>query len=271
VVGQRDSAKKEKTFKVKWLYQCFGISKQAYYKRLSASQAKDELGDRVIEWVIQIRRRQKRLGGKKLYDMLQDRLREHSIKMGRDKLFDLLRSRGMLVRRTKRFHITNDSKHHFYKSPNRIKDLRITHAEQVVVCDNTYVSTDQGHAYLALVTDAYSKQIMGYHLANHMKASLCTEALAMAVRNRSYPDMPLIHHSDRGFQYCSAEYVKFAEDHRMTMSMTEQYDPYENAVAERVNRTLKYEFGLKMTIKDFSLAKKMVTHGVHTYNTHLLH
>jgi len=100
------------------------------------------------------------------------------------------------------------------------------------------------------------KQIMGYHIANHMKASLCVDALKMAVKNRKYPNKKTIHHSDRGFQYCSKEYVSYAEKNGMIMSMTEQYDPYENAIAERINRTLKYEYGLKQTIKNFKLAQK---------------
>jgi putative transposase len=256
---------------VKWIYESLGITKQAYYKRLNASRAKDELGDRVIEWVMQIRRRQKRLGGKKLYGMLQDRLREHSIKMGRDKLFDLLRSRGMLVRRTKRFHITTDSKHHFYKSPNRIKGLRITHAEQVFVCDITYVSTDQGHAYLALVTDAYSKRLMGYALEDHMRVELVKEALSMANGNRRHGTQGVIHHSDRGLQYCCPDYSEFAEGLGFLLSTTQQYDPYENAIAERINGILKYEFGLKETLPSLKMAKAMIAEAADVYNNERLH
>ena len=107
---------------------------------------------------------------------------------------------------------------------------------------------------------------MGYKIDNHMKASLCVDALKMAIKNRKYPHKNLIHHSDRGFQYCSNEYVNFSEKNGLTMSMTEQYDPYENAIAERINRTLKYEYGLKQTIKNFKLAEKMVRQAVHIYN-----
>lgn len=256
---------------MKWIYESLGISKQAYNKRLSTSRAKDELGDRVMEWVLQIRRRQKRLGGKKLYDMLQDRLREHSIKMGRDKLFDLLRSRGMLVRRTKRFHITTDSKHHFYKSPNRIKDLKIAHAEQVFVCDITYVSTDQGHAYLALVTDAYSKKLMGYALDDNMRVELVKEALRMANGNRMHGTHSVIHHSDRGLQYCCPDYSVFAEGLGFILSTTQQYDPYENAIAERINGILKYEFGLKETMPSLKVAKALVAEATDIYNNERPH
>jgi transposase InsO family protein len=107
---------------------------------------------------------------------------------------------------------------------------------------------------------------MGYKLANHMKTSLCIEALKMAIKNKKYPHKKLIHHSDRGFQYCNTAYTSFAEQNGITMSMTEKYDPYENAVAERINRTLKYEYGLKQTIKNTKLAEKMTKQAVEIYN-----
>jgi len=186
--------------------------------------------------------------------------------MGRDKFFDFLRANNLLVPRLKNFHITTNSKHQFYKYKNLVKDAVPTRPEQLWVSDITYIKTDNGHNYLALVTDAYSKQIMGYKLANHMKTSLCTEALRMAIKNRKYPDKKLIHHSDRGFQYCNTAYTRFAENNGITMSMTEKYDPYENAVAERINRTLKYEYGLKQTLKNTKLAEKMTNQAVEIYN-----
>lgn len=205
-------------------------------------------------------------GGIKLYDELKPTIKNLGIKVGRDKFFDFLRANQLLVPRTKNFHITTDSNHRFYKYPNIVQNKVPTRPEQLWVSDITYIKTQNGHNYLAIVTDAFSKQIMGYKLANHMKASLCTDALKMAVKNRQYPDKSLIHHSDRGFQYCSTEYVNFATNSNLTMSMTEKYDPYENAVAERVNRTLKYEYGLKNIIKNTELAQKMVKHGVNIYN-----
>ena len=186
--------------------------------------------------------------------------------MGRDKFFDFLRANNLLVPKLKNFHITTNSKHQFYKYKNLVKDAVPTRPEQLWVSDITYIKTDNGHNYLALVTDAYSKQIMGYKLSNHMKTSLCTEALKMAIKNRKYPHEKLIHHSDRGFQYCNTTYTSFAEQNNITMSMTEQYDPYENAIAERINRTLKYEYGLKQTIKNTKLAEKMTNQAVYIYN-----
>ena len=147
-----------------------------------------------------------------------------------------------------------------------IKDKAPTRSEQLWVSDITYIKTEKKHCYLALVTDAYSKQIMGYKLASHMKTSLCIDALAMAIKNRKYPTKTLIHHSDRGIQYCNPAYTEFAEQNGLTMSMTQQYDPYENPIAERINRTLKYEYGLKQTIKNTNLAKKMIKKAVAIYN-----
>ena len=186
--------------------------------------------------------------------------------MGRDKFFAFLRTHNLLIKKTKRYHITTNSNHHFYKYKNLITNKVPTRAEQLWVTDITYIKTQNGHSYLALVTDAYSKKIMGYKLDNHMRTSLCTDALKIAIKNRKYPNQKLIHHSDRGLQYCNPTYTKFAEENSLTMSMTEKYDPYENAIAERINRTLKYEYGLKLTIKNTKLAKKIVKRAVHIYN-----
>ena len=207
-----------------------------------------------------------RIGGIKLYSELKKQMRELGIKVGRDKFFDFLRTNNLLVPRLKNFHITTNSKHQFHKYKNLVKDSVPTRPEQLWVSDITYIKTQNGHNYLALVTDAYSKQIMGFKLANHMKTSLCIDALKMAIKNRKYPNEKLIHHSDRGFQYCNTRYTEFAESNGIIMSMTEQYDPYENAVAERINRTLKYEYGLKKTIKNSVLAKKMIIQAVYIYN-----
>ena len=191
--------------------------------------------------------------------------------MGRDALFDLLRSYGMLVKKTKRYHITTDSKHLFHKSPNLIKDLEITHSEQVFVSDITYIQTDQQHAYMALVTDAYSKKLMGWALDDNMKATLVVQALKMAIKNRTFNHKNIIHHSDRGIQYCCPEFSDFAKENEFILSTTQQYDPYENAVAERLNGILKYEFGLKKTIKSVAIARQIMKQATRIYNEQRLH
>ncbi len=154
----------------------------------------------------------------------------------------------------------------YKKYKNLVKDHVPTRPEQLWVSDITYIKTENGHNYLAIITDAYSKKIMGYKLDNHMRTSLCLEALNMAIKNRKYPKKKLIHHSDRGLQYCNPKYTDFAESNGITMSMTEQYDPYENAVAERINRTLKHEYGLKQTIKNTKMAQKLTDQAVYIYN-----
>jgi len=207
-----------------------------------------------------------RTGGIKLYKELKKEFTNQGIKMGRDKLYRLLKRYNLLVPKLKSYHVTTNSKHHFRKYKNLVKDKIPTRPEQLWVSDITYIKTENGHNYLALITDAYSKKIMGYKLDNHMKTSLCTDALAMAIKNRKYPKQKLIHHSDRGFQYCNPKYTEFAETNGIIMSMTEQYDPYENAIAERINRTLKYEYGLKKTIKNTYIAKKITKQAVFIYN-----
>ena len=202
---------------------------------------------------------------------IENDLIKNDIKMGRDALFNLLRSWGLLVKKTKRFHITTDSKHFFFKSPNLLKDLTLNRAEQVFVSDITYIKIDGGHAYLALVTDAYSKKIMGWKLDNNMKVSLVKDALQMAHKNCIHNHQNIIHHSDRGIQYCCPDFSEFAHNKGFILSTTQQYDPYENAVAERINGILKYEFGLKNTIKNIEIATKMIAQAVKIYNNERLH
>jgi len=252
---------------MKWIYECFGISKQAFYKRLNTFKMKTNQDKILIKLVKDYRNKVgRRIGGLKLYHELKPDFEKHDIKTGRDKFYQFLRDNKLLVPKLKNYHITTNSKHRFHKYNNKIKDFVPTSPEQLWVTDITYIKTETGHNYLALVTDAYSKKIMGYSLANHMKAELCINALSMALKNRIYDNKDLIHHSDRGFQYCSRSYVNYAKKHNLTMSMTEQYDPYENAVAERINETLKYEYGLKQTIKDTKTAQKIVKQAVNIYN-----
>lgn len=205
-------------------------------------------------------------GGIKLYTELKQDFINADIKIGRDKFYRFLRINNLIVPKTKNYITTTNSNHMYKKYKNLVKDHVPTRPEQLWVSDITYIKTENGHNYLALVTDAYSKQIMGYNLDNHMRTSLCLKALDMAIKNRKYPHLKLIHHSDRGFQYCNPKYTQFAESNNIAMSMTEQYDPYENAVAERINRTLKHEYGLKQTIKNTDLAQKMTEQAVYIYN-----
>jgi transposase InsO family protein len=206
-------------------------------------------------------------GGRKLHLLLQDQMKQENIKMGRDNFFDFLRAHTLLVPKQRNFTRTTNSNHLFRKFKNLVQNKVPNNPEELWVSDITYLRLNGKNAYLALVTDAYSKQIMGFHIATNMKASLSIEALKMALKNRKYPNSNLIHHSDRGFHYCWPEYVKILQDNDILISMTEQYDPYENALAERLNKTMKYEFGLTQTIPNKTIAQKMVRRAVKIYNT----
>jgi putative transposase len=252
---------------MKWVYQVFGISKQAYYQRISRERVQLDFEKKVIEFVSAKRTRQNRIGARKLHLELN----AAGISIGRDALFDILRKYGMLVRRTKRAHITTNSNHMFRKYPNKVKDLAITHSEQVFVSDITYIDIEQKHAYLALVTDAYSKNVMGWNLQFHMRACLVTDALRNAMKQMIHNEKSTIHHSDRGIQYCCPEFTTFAESNKFELSNTQNSDPYENAIAERINGILKYEFGLKNTLPSIEVARKMIAEAIDIYNNERLH
>jgi len=209
-----------------------------------------------------------RIGGRKLHFMLTDTLREHGINIGRDKLFDLLADRGLLVRRRKRRKaITTDSNHPFHKYPNLIRQLQVVRPNHLWVSDITYISIRNGFCYLSLITDAYSRKIVGYCLHPTLKKEGPLQALSMALQTVQDRGLqPLIHHSDRGLQYCCADYIKRLDHRGITISMTEKGDPYENAIAERVNGILKDEFGLYTCFDNYELASKEVHNAINIYN-----
>jgi transposase InsO family protein len=218
-----------------------------------------------------IRKKMPRYGTEKLHLDIKDDLVKKDIKMGRDGFLKFARNHRLLVPKTRRCFITTDSKHFYHKSPNRIKSLTPTHSEQVFVTDITYIKLQDKHAYLALVTDLYSKKVMGYKLDDNMKVGLVKDALKMALKNCEHNHQNIIHHSDRGIQYCCPDYSDFATDKGMILSTTEKYDPYENAVAERINGILKYEFGLIKTIPSLDIANKILKESVAVYNNERRH
>lgn len=224
-----------------------------------------------MELIKPIRHLQARYGCAKLYLDIKDDLIKNGIKMGRDMFYTLMRNYNLLVKKTKRHHITTDSKHGFYKSEDLTVNLDINHAEQVFVSDITYIKLTSQHAYLALVTDAYSKKIMGYNIDTNMKVQLVKDALQMAVKKRIYMHQNTIHHSDRGIQYCCPDFSDFAISKQMTLSTTQNSSPYENAVAERINGILKQEFGLGKTIPNLKTAQKMVKQAIEIYNKQRRH
>jgi putative transposase len=217
-----------------------------------------------------LRKRMAKLGGKKVHKKLQPHFKDQGLRCSRSKLFDIMRDAGMLVKKRKRYVKTTQSYHRFYKYANIIKDAKIERSEQVWVSDITYIKTKEKSLYLSLVTDAYSKQIMGWELSDNLKTESSIKALKMAIGNRRYPNRSLIHHSDRGFQYCNPEYVKVLDKNGIDISMTTRHDPYENAVAERVNGILKDEFGIENFITQKQANREIKT-AIGTYNSERPH
>ena len=209
-----------------------------------------------------------RIGTRKLHYMLAETLQKHNISIGRDKLFDLLEEYGLLVRRRKRRRInTTDSNHPFRKYPNLIRELQVSRPNHLWVSDITYISLAEGFCYLSLVTDAYSRKIVGYCLHPTLKKEGPLLALGKALKDlNGMPQQTLIHHSDRGLQYCCSQYIGILENRGVIISMTEKGDPYENAIAERVNGILKEEFALDQDFESFELAELMVHRAIDTYN-----
>lgn len=246
----------------------YGISRQAYYKQLSSAQAKLERNGAVVDLVQQRRLQQPRIGTRKLHYLLRGSFAERGIKLGRDGLFDLLRVARLLVPTKRAYHKTTDSHHRFRKHPNLLKEgpqkVIATRPEEVWVADITYIPTREKFAYLSLVTDAYSRRIMGYHVHGGLQTEEVSRALKMAIKGRR-TQAKLIHHSDRGIQYCSSYYQQIHEKHGITCSMTDGYDCYQNALAERVNGILKNEF-LLQTPKNLEEAVQMVKESIHIYN-----
>ena len=243
----------------------FGLSRNGYYKSLRIEE-KQLLGeDVVLELVQQVRCKMPRVGGKKLYRMLVADLQQIS-KMGRDKFLDILRKNDLLVERKRNYTVTTNSFHRFYKYKNLLYNKQITRPNQCWVSDITYIRTENGFVYLFLITDAYSRKIVGYALSRSLSIEGGLHALAMALKQRGDKSAELIHHSDRGIQYCSNDYVALLLKNKVQISMTEQNHCYENAKAERVNGILKDEFLLDGTFRDFQTARKAVEQAVKTYN-----
>jgi len=241
----------------------FGFTKQAYYKHQSCKKTSGSKRLKLKESVLLIRRQMPRLGTRKLHHLLKE---EGNFYIGRDKLFSMLRQEGLLINRKRKYTVTTNSKHWLRKYLNLIRGICLKRPEQLWVADITYIDTLDGSAYLHLLTDAYSKQIMGYELCDNMEASPTFKALEMALNKRKYKTSELIHHSDRGLQYCSKLYTDCLKENNITISMTENGDPYENAIAERVNGILKDEFGLSDKFESIIQAKKLTRQSIEIYN-----
>jgi putative transposase len=243
-----------------------GYSKQAYYKSLSRKKAATDQWQQITQKVLSIRHQLPRLGTRKLHKLLENDFKTQGLKIGRDGLFTLLRKQSLLVARKRKFVKTTDSRAWMRQYPNLVKSLEVVRPEQLWVADITYLTTRQGYGYLHLITDAYSKKIMGYQLSDHLGASATLKALQMAFKHRTSCQC-LIHHSDRGLQYCSKEYTALLKNNHVSISMTQDGSPYDNAIAERVNGILKQEFGLDGPFETMKDAEKQIIEAVSLYNT----
>lgn len=251
----------------------FGNTRHAYYDKLWRQQKQWESEAIVLEMVRARRINQPKVGTEKLHIMLNNEFNLHGIKMGRDALHELLQANNLTVKRKKRrYVITTDSNHPFYKYSNKIKHIKPLQSEIIWVSDITYIMIAGGNfSYLSLITDAYSKKIVGYHLHASLKAEGSLIALRMALSGRTKLHLELIHHSDRGIQYCCEEYTSLLITSGISISMAEAGNPYENAIAERVNGILKNELGLDMEFQCHESAFQATIKAVQVYNEERIH
>ncbi|HSL90232.1 MAG TPA: IS3 family transposase [Ignavibacteriaceae bacterium] len=265
-----DKAKKARVSGVEEICKLFDLKRDAYYKYQKRQVQKKVVVSQVVELVKKERRYQPRVGTRKLHKELCSAFENENLKIGRDRLFDILRQYNMLVKRKKATCRTTNSYHHFHKYNNLIKDLNITAPNQVWVSDITYIRTVKGFCYLALITDMYSRKIVGYDISDSLELAGCLRALKLALRLTRTPS-GLIHHSDRGVQYCSNLYVSELKKRGVKISMTEENHCYENALAERVNGILKDEFYLDQCFFNTRSACLAVKNAINIYNSKRLH
>lgn len=243
----------------------FGVDRQVYYRKKKRRKKKQSTASQVVSMVLEIRKTMPKLGARKLYFLLGKQLTE--LKIGRDKFLDILRANHLLIIPKRCYHVTTNSHHRFRKHPNYVLDLEINRPEQVWVSDITYIGKRNNPFYLSLITDAYSKKIVGYNVADNMNVESTLMALQNALKQRGNRGLPLIHHSDRGLQYCANAYQNLLLKKKIKCSMTQNSDPYENAVAERVNGILKQEFYIDKFNKNLSITKNLVRDAIEIYNS----
>ena len=248
------------------MFACYlsGVNRPVYYRKISRKRSKQSKAIEVVAMVIEIRKSMPRLGTRKLYYLLADKLQLMHI--GRDMFFDILRANHLLIQPKRSYHITTNSHHRFRKYQNQILDLEINRPEQVWVSDITYIGKREKPCYVSIITDAYSKKIMGHYVADNMNTQSSVMALKMAIQQRKDKEIPLIHHSDRGLQYCANDYQSVLSKNEILPSMTQNSDPHENVVAERINGILKQEFMIHKYSQDLKIMKCIVKEAINTYN-----
>ena len=247
----------------------FKCSRNSYYKRIKAKEIELMFESFLLDLVLRERKLQPRIGGKKLYYLLKEEIHLLDSHFGRDKFLRFLSAHDLTIKK-KSYTKTTDSFHRFHKYKNRLKSARIYSKNQAWAADITYIRTEKGFVYLSLLTDVYSRKIVGWELSESLSIEGSIRALKKAFRDNGSPK-GLIHHSDRGVQYCSTEYVKLLDKHKSIISMTEENHCYENALAERVNGILKDEYLLDGTFKDYNSALRACKEAVELYNTRRPH
>lgn len=246
----------------------FGVTRQAYYQNSWKSIDTSIEEELVIQQIKEIRKNHRRMGTRKLYEKLTPFMQEHGIKIGRDALFNLVAANHLQVRIRKRRIQTTQSFHWLRKYPNLIRDFTPTAPNQLWVSDITYWKiNEKQHLYISFITDAFSHKIVGYHIAETLEAIESIKALNMTLKQLKSKEYQLIHHSDRGIQYCSKDYVKLLQDYKIQISMTENGDPLENAIAERINGIIKEEYLYDYQVDNINEAQELLTQVVELYNT----
>ena len=247
----------------------FGYSRQAFYKQQKLQLLQQSVNGLILQQVLKIRKEQPRCGTRKLLVMLQPFFKKQDIHIGRDAFFYLLAKNKLLIRKRKRSTHTTNSKHFFFRYPNLVAHFTPLHAHELWVADITYIPMKERFAYLYLITDAYSRKIVGFHVSDDMRVSSAVVALQKAFDQKP-ADAIVIHHSDRGLQYCSNEYVALLKSHHARISMTQNGDPYENAMAERVNGILKSEL-ISDSYADLKAAMQHIARCITVYNYRRVH
>lgn len=244
-----------------------GYSRQSYYKAVKLIEK--QKGEQMVikEHVLKIRQDQPKVGCRKLLDHLKD---DFGISIGRDRFIELLRSSDLLVKRKRNYKRTTNSQHRFKKYKNIVRNTVLTRPNQAWASDITYLRLRKGFCYLSLITDMYSRKIVGFHVHHSLCIDGTLKALHWALRQRT-KEGPLIHHSDRGLQYCAKDYTNLLKENNVQISMTEDCHVYENALAERVNGILKSEFMLDETLQNIQTARRMVKQVIGVYNSKRLH
>ena len=241
-----------------------GISRQAVYQAKKRKEKRAKVLSNIKPLVLAIRKDMPRLGTRKLYYLLKPEFDKHQIKIGRDALFTYLKTEHLLITPKKNYTKTTNSKHWLRKHPNLLKSIVPKRPEQVFVSDITYIKSRERTHYLSLVTDAYSRKIVGYKLSDDMAAENVVKAFIMAIRQRK-SNKKIIHHSDRGLQYCATVYQKALQKHKVKPSMTDGCDCYQNALAERINGILKQEF-LIYKCNNGKQLNQLIKESIETYN-----